>query len=156
MAEHECADCKALPPDEQPPRPRPVVEGVRKKRCDTHARARRVHRKAQAHARYVGNTYGLPDGFYDALYELQGGRCAWCNLADGGSKKLAVDHDHSCCSGSTSCGKCARGLLCSACNQFLGFRMRDSPEAIRRGARYLDAPPAQALYLNWPPDANWH
>lgn len=101
------------------------------------------------HARYVGNTYGLPDGFYDALYEAQGGRCAWCGKASGKTKKLAVDHDHSCCPGSTSCGKCARGLLCAPCNTFLGYQMGDNPETIKRGARYLVEPPAQALLISW-------
>jgi hypothetical protein len=86
---------------------------------------------------------------YDALYEAQGGRCAWCGLSDGGSKKLAVDHDHACCPDSTSCGKCVRGLLDSVCNQFLGFRMRDDPERIRAGARYLTDPPAQRVYMSW-------
>lgn len=149
MSEHQCVDCAALPDDERPRRPRPVVEGVRKKRCASHARQRRSHVKARAHQRYVGNTYSLPDGFYEALYEAQDGRCAWCNWADGGTKKLAVDHDHSCCAGPTSCGRCVRGLLCGPCNQFLGFRMRNDPEAIRRGARYLIEPPAQALLMRW-------
>lgn len=149
MADHVCVDCRALPEDERPPNPRKTQGGPRSQRCRPHRQARRVHVKAQAHARYVGNVYGLPPGFYDALYEAQGGRCAWCNLAGGKSRRLAVDHDHKCCPGSTSCGKCARGLLCSPCNQFISFRMRDDPEAIRRGARYLNEPPAQALLMNW-------
>ena len=27
-----------------------------------------------------------------------------------------IDHDHRCCPGSESCGKCIRGILCSSCN----------------------------------------
>jgi hypothetical protein len=32
----------------------------------------------------------------------------------------SVDHDHSCCNGDTSCGKCVRGIVCSFCNRGLG------------------------------------
>lgn|SRR4051794_14221534 len=152
MAEHLCVDCRKLPEDERPTRPRPVVAGgPRSRRCDTHQRQRRHALKTRVHQRYVASTYGLPEGFYEALYEAQGGRCAWCGWASGGAKRLAVDHDHACCPGPTSCGRCARGLLCSACNQFLGFQMRDDPDRIRIGARYLTDPPARRLWMSWSP-----
>lgn len=32
---------------------------------------------------------------------------------------LVVDHDHACCSGGYSCGKCVRGGICSRCNKVL-------------------------------------
>jgi hypothetical protein len=30
---------------------------------------------------------------------------------------LHVDHDHNCCNGQTTCGKCVRGILCNKCNK---------------------------------------
>src|SRR4051794_13332943 len=77
-----CKECE--------PRKKPLDAPYTGPRCYRHHKARERELKAQAHARYVGNVYGLPPGFYDALYEHQGGRCAWCNLADGGTRKLAV------------------------------------------------------------------
>ena len=32
-----------------------------------------------------------------------------------------LDHDHGCCAGDASCGKCIRGVLCMACNIRLGM-----------------------------------
>jgi hypothetical protein len=88
--------------------------------------------------------YAITPEVYAALYRLQGGHCAICQRATGERKRLAVDHDHSCCNGPTSCGQCVRGLLCKSCNQTLG-RFRDSPEAFERAAAYLRHPPARDL-----------
>lgn len=63
--------------------------------------------------------YKLTKYMYEELLAKQNGVCAIC------SKKptrtyLSVDHDHKCCSGIKTCGKCVRGLLCQSCNSFLG------------------------------------
>jgi Recombination endonuclease VII. len=50
---------------------------------------------------------------------------------------LCVDHDHSCCPGSTSCGKCVRGFLCTHCNKGIGH-FSDEPARVRAAADYLD------------------
>lgn len=48
-----------------------------------------------------------------------------------------IDHDHGCCSSSTSCGKCVRGLLCRGCNLSIG-RLGDSLDGVRRAVVYLE------------------
>ena len=113
-------------------------------RCHTCWIVEKRRRKKANHDTYVVKTYGVAAGFYDKLFRYQKGRCAWCNRATGRSKKLANDHNHKCCPGTTSCGKCLRGLLCSKCNRHLGW-LGDSPEAMLRGYQYLINPPAQRL-----------
>lgn len=100
----------------------------------------------RAHAQRLAQVYSITPEVYAALYRIQGGTCAICQRATGVRKRLAVDHDHACCNGPTSCGRCVRGLLCKSCNQMLG-RMRDDPAAFRRAAAYLDYPPARDIAL---------
>lgn len=38
---------------------------------------------------------------------------------------VCIDHDHQCCLGSKTCGKCIRGVLCSRCNLVLGLLYED-------------------------------
>ncbi len=47
---------------------------------------------------------------YILMLEYQGGKCFICQRP--GDWNLNVDHDHDCCLGSDTCGKCIRGLLC--------------------------------------------
>lgn len=109
-------------------------------RCTTHWRAKRTRDRAASHARRTLSVYTLPISEYEALKEFQGGTCAICRRAKGVTKRLAVDHDHTCCSGKTSCGNCVRGLLCSPCNSVLAH-FRDDRAAFMRAWRYLTLPP---------------
>jgi hypothetical protein len=43
---------------------------------------------------------------------------------------LVIDHDHACCSGRRSCGKCVRGALCNRHNLYLGFIEKDPAFAV--------------------------
>ncbi len=79
--------------------------------------------------------YGLTEEQFDALAS-QG--CAICGVRDGPEHRLHVDHDHTCCPGSKSCGKCVRGLLCRSCNQGLG-NFKDAPSLLREAILYLEA-----------------
>lgn len=38
-----------------------------------------------------------------------------CDIC-GSNNRLNIDHDHKCCPGAKTCGKCTRGLLCNSCN----------------------------------------
>jgi hypothetical protein len=113
-------------------------------RCATCHRTHKAAQRRRNAERRTERVYGIGPSEYDALYQAQGGVCAICRRATGRTKRLAVDHDHSCCPGPTSCGECARGLLCGPCNQTVG-RLRDDPEAFARAAAYLRYPPAAAV-----------
>jgi hypothetical protein len=45
-----------------------------------------------------------------------------------------VDHDHSCCPGRQTCGKCVRGLICRQCNTAFGVL---TEKGVVRAVRYL-------------------
>lgn len=57
--------------------------------------------------------YRLTPELLHALYLAQGGRCGIC---DASLVDPVIDHDHACCPGKRTCGRCVRGLLCRACN----------------------------------------
>lgn len=83
--------------------------------------------------------YGLTRAdFYDMLAK-QHGVCAICDTSSPGGRtnQWHVDHDHSCCPGTTSCGSCIRKLLCSRCNITLG-KIQDSIELAKRMTCYLE------------------
>lgn len=71
------------------------------------------------------------------LITLDGDVCALC----GGSQQiegadLDIDHDHKCCPGAFSCGKCIRGRLCRACNRLAG-RVEAANFTLAQLAEYL-------------------
>lgn len=104
-------------------------------------------RKLKAHAAAVRRTYGITGAEYWALYEFQGGLCAICLRSRGASKRLSVDHDHSCRMGhdpKKGCPECVRGLLCGHCNPFLGW-IRDDQSIGGRIGEYLSDPPYQRM-----------
>ncbi|MGV9364493.1 endonuclease VII domain-containing protein [Amycolatopsis sp. NPDC003731] len=119
--------------------------GPRTPLCVTHFRARRKDTRERARAARLEKVYSISAEDYQRLYQAQGGKCAWCRRATGKTKALAVDHDHACCAGPTSCGRCVRGLLCGPCNQELG-RAGDSPDFFRRAIEYLANPPARRVF----------
>jgi hypothetical protein len=70
-----------------------------------------------------------------AMLEAIGWRCESCSR-DLTVEPYCIDHDHSCCPGSMSCGKCVRGILCRRCNAGIGMFL-DDPELLVKAAEYL-------------------
>lgn len=90
---------------------------------------------------WLKRTYGITLEQYVDLLTLQGGGCAICGVTSNGERagkemSFCVDHDHSCCPGKKSCGKCVRGLLCNNCNFGIGS-LRDSIPLLQSAINYL-------------------
>jgi len=81
-------------------------------------------------------SYGLTLDQYKQMLQEHGGVCAICKQPNSNGKRLSVDHDHRCCEGKESCGKCVRGLLCDSCNKGIGI-LRDSPIVLFAAIEYI-------------------
>lgn len=68
------------------------------------------------HTRNHMTSHGITVSVFDAMLEAQGGGCAICGGVSPSGQRLSIDHDHACCPGPKSCGKCVRALLCVRCN----------------------------------------
>lgn len=86
---------------------------------------RRTKSEARRHVRY-----GVTQKWYA---EQAADGCSICGVTD---RTFHVDHDHGCCPGARSCGKCVRGLLCSQCNQALGL-FGDNTDVLSKAIEYL-------------------
>lgn len=91
--------------------------------------------------RHLVSMYKMNQEQFDAMMESQGNCCAICGNSvlghDGQLRRAVVDHDHSCCAGSVTCGSCVRGILCHRCNRGLG-QFGDDPELLRSAIGYLE------------------
>lgn len=68
---------------------------------------------------HLRHRYNITPEQYDEMFSAQEGVCASCGEPPK-TRALDVDHDHACCPGERSCGKCVRGLLCRGCNWTVG------------------------------------
>lgn len=88
--------------------------------------------------RYIKRMYGVSRESWEAYLESQGNCCAICKTDDPGhSNGWATDHDHSCCPGEKTCGRCVRAILCQRCNASVGF-IETHPD-LEAVMRYLSA-----------------
>jgi recombination endonuclease VII len=92
-------------------------------------------RKKIARKSHLKITFKMSLEDFAKRVKKQKGHCAGCGarLHKGNCN---VDHNHTCCPGKKSCGKCIRGILCSPCNQALGL-LKDSVKTLLRLVRYL-------------------
>lgn len=114
-------------------RSRPDVQAryaadMRRRRAAEPERFKAIEARSQRKRRY-----GLSEEDWQRMRAEQGDACAICREVTA----LVVDHDHACCPGKFTCGRCVRALLCSPCNTALGG-FRDAPDLLRAAADYLD------------------
>lgn len=94
-------------------------------------------------SKYMGHlgTYrkygGMTPEDYLRIEAEQNGVCKICGN-DNNGRRLMVDHDHNCCPGSSTCGKCTRGLLCKNCNWALG-NAKDDVILLNKMISYLES-----------------
>lgn len=97
-----------------------------KNTCEKYARANRLRR------------FRMTTTQFQTMLESQENRCMICpRMAEDEGRSFSVDHDHRCCPGRDSCGKCVRGLLCKQCNTALGL-FGDDVETLRMAIKYLE------------------
>lgn len=91
-------------------------EALAIKRRENHLK----HYKTRDRDRRYRNRYGISLATYEAMFELQDGRCGICRSEDTGltDSAFAVDHCHTTLE--------VRGLLCTSCNTKLGWFERHS------------------------------
>lgn len=118
--------------------------------CKTKAHRKRSSATQQSRkGQKTRRLYRLSDSDWARLIIAQDSLCALCGKPErqlssrGVVIELAVDHDHGCCPGKRSCGKCIRGALCSHCNKQLGWVEAIGLDLI---AGYLARPRFEPLY----------
>ena len=79
--------------------------------------------------------YGISIDKYFEIRNKNNGRCYTCNKEET-TKRHSIDHDHNCCPGKKSCGKCIRGLLCHRCNTSLGL-IEDNIDTLKSMISYI-------------------
>lgn len=94
----------------------------------------------RAYASRVKGKYGITIDAVNEMWADQGGRCAICGAPEPPfaerHQRLHVDHDHQT--------GVVRGLLCSPCNQGLGY-FSDDPDRLEEAAQYLRRPAAVTI-----------
>lgn len=81
--------------------------------------------------------YKLSEKEFENMFAKQDYCCAACgSKTSRWAKGWCIDHDHSCCLSTPTCGKCTRGILCMPCNMAAGI-MKDSIKDLESLILYL-------------------
>jgi len=100
------------------------------------ARERRKRNPDKVKQYYKVFMYGLSEKKYQEILGSQNGVCVCGKPFDQNHHKPCVDHDHKCCPGDRSCGKCVRGILGKSCNIILGY-VEDSVDRLALLVEYF-------------------
>lgn len=110
--------------------------------------ARYQSRRIEIADAYRLRMFGISPEDMRRMFENQEGLCGICSVLmlyrGRALRSVTVDHDHRCCPGRGSCGKCIRGLICRSCNVGVGH-MRDSVVVLQNAIGYLCAHPHTTL-----------
>lgn len=139
MKSYKCIKCDVIKPISDFPQALGTKLGHRKQCKSCRAEYYRNYYKKnpdkyEKHKRYVSKNdakyaegrlsylrHGLSESRFEELRSKFNGLCWICKKEEG----VAIDHDHSCCPGAHSCGKCVRGVLCISHNLMLGIAKDD-------------------------------
>lgn len=134
----QCTKCNQLKPLNDFDKHKLKKDGLRNecKRCslDYQNAYRKSRHQSEEYKYYcklrnIKYNYGLDKEQYELL--ISSG-CMVCKSRD----YLFIDHDHSCCPGVKTCGKCIRGILCRNCNHAEGH-LKSDPELVLMLYKYL-------------------
>ncbi len=111
--------------------------------CSQHYRVRQNPAlEALRHRKYdLKSKYKITLEDYNLMLEIQNYKCAnpGCKVKfnSGIGTKPCLDHDHHCCKGESTCGKCLRSILCESCNHGIG-KFKDDIEKLKGAIDYLE------------------
>jgi hypothetical protein len=108
-----------------------VCEASRNWAIDNPTKRQKIYRKC-----HLKTMFNMTLEDFDLLFETQDYKCAICGSLEPKGKNWQIDHDHSCCLGRTSCGKCVRGILCAPCNWALGL-FNENVETMEKAIKYV-------------------
>ena len=120
----KCSRCKEEKPTSEFWRNKSVADGFQSCCKPCHKLSVDAnYKKIGARNRNLWIRYKITPEQFEVIFESQGRKCAVC-ASDSPNARIngswSVDHDHSCCRGEKTCGKCIRGILCSGCNIRIG------------------------------------